>query len=64
MFLRILIVSLVVGVYKRAPEEEENEEEEALDLEIDSEQTQNLTKELLDIRMEMQRYQQDRKQIQ
>ncbi|KAI7807632.1 putative protein SFI1-like protein [Triplophysa rosa] len=51
------------GVYKRAPEEEESEEDEALDLEIDSEQTENLTKELLDIRMEMQRYQQDRKQL-
>lgn len=51
------------GVYMRAPEEEENEEDEALNVETDSEQTENLTKELLDIRMEMQRYQQDRKQL-
>jgi len=40
--------------------EEESEEDEAVDVD----QTENLTKELLDIRLEMQRYQQDRKQLQ
>ncbi|XP_048055416.1 protein SFI1 homolog isoform X1 [Megalobrama amblycephala] len=49
------------GVHERLPEqEEENEEDEAVDVE----KTENLTKELLDIRLEMQRYQQDRKQLQ
>lgn len=48
-------------MHERLPEqEEENEEDEAVDVE----QTENLTKELLDIRLEMQRYQQDRKQLQ
>lgn len=41
-------------------QDEESEEDETVDVE----QTENLTKELLDIRMEMQRYQQDRKQLQ
>lgn len=50
-----------IGVYERLPEqEEENEEDEAVNVE----KTENLTKELLDIRLEMQRYQQDRKQLQ
>lgn len=50
-----------IGVHERLPEqEEENEEDEAVDVE----KTENLTKELLDIRLEMQRYQQDRKQLQ
>ncbi|XDV35540.1 hypothetical protein PO909_005462 [Leuciscus waleckii] len=49
------------GMHERLPEqEEENEEDEAMDVE----QTEKLTKELLDIRLEMQRYQQDRKQLQ
>lgn len=60
---RLIAFTLAVG-NKRAPEEEENEEDEALDVETDSVETENLTKELLDIRMEMQRYQQDRKQLQ
>lgn len=48
-------------MHERIPEqEEENEEDDTVDVE----QTENLTKELLDIRMEMQRYQQDRKQLQ
>ncbi|XP_056316277.1 LOW QUALITY PROTEIN: protein SFI1 homolog [Danio aesculapii] len=52
---------LTQGLHERSPEqEEEDEEEEAVDVE----QTENLTKELLDIRLEMQRYQQDRKQLQ
>ncbi|XP_052414718.1 protein SFI1 homolog isoform X1 [Carassius gibelio] len=49
------------GVHERLPEQdEENEEDEAVAVE----QAENLTKELLDIRLEMQRYQQDRKQLQ
>lgn len=64
MILKSFVFFLVVGVYKGVPEEEENEEDEALDVETDSKQTENLTKELLDIRMEMQRYQQNRKQLQ
>jgi len=48
-------------MHERLPEqEEESEEDEAVDVD----QTENLTKELLDIRLEMQRYQQDRKQLQ
>lgn len=48
-------------MHERLPEqEEENEEDEAVDVE----QTEKLTKELLDIRLEMQQYQQDRKQLQ
>lgn len=48
-------------MHERLPEqEEENEEDEAVDVE----KTENLTKELLDIRLEMQRYQEDRKQLQ
>nr|XP_055069688.1 protein SFI1 homolog [Misgurnus anguillicaudatus] len=46
------------GLYERVLEEEEE-----LDVEAESDQTENLTKELLDIRMEMQQYQQDRKQL-
>ncbi|XP_688629.5 protein SFI1 homolog [Danio rerio] len=44
------------GLHERIPEDEEED--------VDVEQTENLTKELLDIRLEMQRYQQDRKQLQ
>uniref|UniRef100_A0A9J7XM83 SFI1 centrin binding protein n=1 Tax=Cyprinus carpio carpio TaxID=630221 RepID=A0A9J7XM83_CYPCA len=52
---------LTQGMHERIPEqEEENEEDETVDVE----QTENLTKELLDIRLEMQQYQQDRKQLQ
>uniref|UniRef100_A0A8C2BJM3 SFI1 centrin binding protein n=1 Tax=Cyprinus carpio TaxID=7962 RepID=A0A8C2BJM3_CYPCA len=52
---------LTQGVHERIPEqEEENEEDDTVDVE----QTENLTKELLNIRLEMQRYQQDRKQLQ
>lgn len=47
-----------VGVHERLPEQDEEDET------VDVEQTENLTKELLDIRLEMQRYQQDRKQLQ
>jgi len=48
-------------MHERLPEqEEESEEDEAVDVD----QTENLTKELLHIRLEMQRYQQDRKQLQ
>ncbi|XP_050969410.1 protein SFI1 homolog isoform X2 [Labeo rohita] len=49
------------GVHERLPEQEEETEEDET---VDVEQTENLTKELLDIRLEMQRYQQDRKQLQ
>lgn len=45
----------------RLPEQDEESEEDET---VDVEQTENLTKELLDIRLEMQRYQQDRKQLQ
>ncbi|XP_016109599.1 protein SFI1 homolog isoform X3 [Sinocyclocheilus grahami] len=52
---------LTQGVHETIPEqEEENEEDETVDVE----KTENLTKELLDIRLEMHQFQQDRKQLQ